>query len=69
MSGTENFNVTNEQEFQELMESVDGKLRQEDILIFQRPLHAWHNISLHFGLNLILPAPKREPNRRKIYRF
>ncbi len=59
MKATEKYNVKNEQDFQELMESVDDELRKQGILIFQRPLHAWFNISSRFGLNLVSPPFKK----------
>ncbi len=59
MTNKEIYHVKNEQEFQVLMESVDEELRQEGLLIFQRPMNAWFNISSRFGLNLIYPPFKQ----------
>jgi HEPN domain-containing protein len=59
MKATEKYDVKNEEDFQELMESVDEELCKKGLLIFQRPLHAWLNISSRFGLNLVAPPFKK----------
>jgi hypothetical protein len=54
------FNITTEEQFQELMEDIDRELRRDNIRIPGRPLHAISKVGNRFGLCLrIAPLPER----------
>jgi hypothetical protein len=57
----EPFNIMNEEEFHQLMESIDEELRNEHMPIAARPLAGWGKISARFNLGLKLPALDRVP--------
>lgn len=61
MMQKEVFNIKTEADFQHLMEKVDMELKQRGLLIFQRPIHAWKNISYRFGLRLRLTPRRKKP--------
>jgi hypothetical protein len=59
----EKFQIRSENEFYELMESVDEELSKDGYLIPQRKFHAWFRISSRFGLKLIIKMGKRIPDK------
>lgn len=62
MNQKEEFSIKTEDDFDNLMEEVDNKLKDENYQIFQRPFNAWFQISSRFGLNLSFPPSNEAPS-------
>jgi hypothetical protein len=55
------FNITTEEQFQELMEDIDRELRNDNVRIPGRPLHAMMKVGNRFGLCLRLVSASERP--------
>jgi hypothetical protein len=57
----EPFNISTEEEFQQLMDETDEELRSKQVKIAGRPIQGWLRISSRFGLGLRINCPERAP--------